>query len=154
MRIHILAVGPMKSGPERDLVDDYIGRATNTGRAIGVRTVIERSVASGGSADAEAARLLSAVPDGARLLMLDEGGKDVPSEALARQLADARDGGCGDICFVIGGADGLGAALKAQADGTLAFGRQTWPHKLVRAMLAEQIYRSLTILAGTPYHKA
>lgn len=154
MRIHIIAVGPMKSGPERTLVDDLVSRARKTGRPLGLRDVAEHQVQSGGGKDAEAERLLSALPRGSRLVALDEHGKAWPSMAFAEQLSALRDAGTTDLCFAIGGADGHGPRLLAAAAETLAFGVQTWPHKLVRVMLAEQLYRSTTILAGMPYHKA
>ena len=89
----------------------------------------------------------------AHVIACDEHGKALPSRALAERLARLRDDGCRKVAFVIGGADGLDPALIAEANETLAFGVQTWPHALARAMLAEQVYRAATILAGSPYHR-
>ncbi|GAB4189838.1 MAG: hypothetical protein OHK0024_30380 [Thalassobaculales bacterium] len=100
----------------------------------------------------ERARLLAAIPPGARVVALDERGEDLSSRELAGRLAAWRDAG-DSVAFIIGGADGLGEALRARADLLLRFGRATWPHLLVRAMLAEQLYRATAILAGHPYHR-
>ncbi|MEM1105357.1 MAG: 23S rRNA (pseudouridine(1915)-N(3))-methyltransferase RlmH, partial [Pseudomonadota bacterium] len=91
---------------------------------------------------------------GASVITLDEGGDLLSSKDLARLLAQRRDGGAGDLCFLIGGAEGHGPAVTGLGASKLAFGPQTWPHKLVRVMLCEQLYRAGTLLLGTPYHKA
>ena len=102
----------------------------------------------------EAELLLAAVPAGAIVVALDERGKALPSEAFAARIGDWRDRGAGDLAFLIGGADGHGDAVRARADFLLAFGPMTWPHMLVRGMLAEQLYRAQQILAGHPYHRS
>ncbi|MEM7766848.1 MAG: 23S rRNA (pseudouridine(1915)-N(3))-methyltransferase RlmH [Pseudomonadota bacterium] len=154
MRISLLAVGSMKTGPERALVDDYISRASKLARPLGIRGVQEIEVRDGGGTAAEAARLIDKCPEAAQIILLDEFGDTPRSTDLARSLERWRDDGCSHLCFLIGGADGHGEAAKAAAGSRLAFGPQTWPHRLVRVMLAEQVYRALSILAGTPYHKA
>ncbi len=103
---------------------------------------------------AEGAQLARAVPAGAVLCVLDERGEELTSPAFASRMADWRDGGRQDAAFVIGGADGVDPALRARADLVLSFGRMVWPHLLVRVMLAEQLYRATTILAGSPYHRS
>jgi 23S rRNA (pseudouridine1915-N3)-methyltransferase len=100
--------------------------------------------------DAEAALLLAAVPPGAVVVALDGRGRDLTSEEIAARLGAWRDAGRRAAAFLIGGPDGLAGEVLAAADLRLAFGRQTWPHRLVRAMLAEQLYRATTILAGHP----
>jgi 23S rRNA (pseudouridine1915-N3)-methyltransferase len=102
--------------------------------------------------DAEAVALL-AKRDGAHLVVCDEHAPTRTSREIAVWLGGLRDGGERKLTFVIGGADGLGDAVLSAADARLAFGSQTWPHALVRVMLAEQIYRAVTILAGGPYHR-
>ena len=154
MRLLMLGVGRLKDGPERVLTDDYLRRAAASARSLGFRGPDEAEVASGGGLEAEGARILARIPGGARIIRLDEGGENLTSEALARRLARWRDEGERDACFLIGGAEGYAPDVRAAAPGTLAFGVQTWPHRLARAMLAEQLYRAMTILAGTPYHKA
>lgn len=103
--------------------------------------------------DDEAKRLLEAVPEGAAVVALDAVGVDMTSEGFARQLGTWRDAGRRVVAFLIGGADGHGATVAERADLLLALGRMTWPHELVRAMLAEQLYRAGAILSGHPYHR-
>lgn len=154
MRLTFLVVGRLKSGPERDLVDEYVKRAGPVARGLGFRAIEEIEVASGGGLDAEADRLLAKIPQGAKCIRLDEHGRAFGSVEFSEKLASWRDQGIGDLVFLIGGAEGYGDAVRRAVPETLAFGPQTWPHRLVRVMLAEQVYRALSIEAGTPYHKA
>jgi 23S rRNA (pseudouridine1915-N3)-methyltransferase len=149
-------VGRLRSGPERDLIDDYITRFDRTGRALGLGpcTVTEVEDRKGGGMSAEAALLEKSLPSSAMLCVLDERGRAETSPAFAKRLARWRDEGCSDLAFVIGGADGLDPALRARADHALSFGQMVWPHMLVRVMLAEQLYRAASILSGSPYHRA
>lgn len=154
MRIDIAAVGRLRKGPEAAMVADYLDRFARTGRGLGLPpiglTEVEDKRGSGMAAEAE---LLSrAIPAGAALVMLDERGEQPTSPDFARRIAAFRDR-ARDLCFVIGGADGLDPALRARADWQISFGRMVWPHMLVRVMLAEQLYRAATILAGSPYHR-
>ena len=155
MRLHLAAVGRLRTGPERVLIDDYLERCNRTGRALSLGPVTEHEVEDkrGGGMVAEAALLARAVPDGAVLVVLDERGKALTSPDLATELAGWRDAGRQDAAFVIGGADGIDPALRARADLAVSFGRMVWPHLLIRVMLAEQLYRATTILAGAPYHR-
>lgn len=154
MRIAVLAVGRMRPGPEKQLCADRIARFDATGRqlALGPARVIEIDERKARGRDAEAAALLTAAPDGL-LVALDERGARLDSRAFADRLARARDDGAREIAFAIGGADGHGAALIEKADWSLSLGRMVWPHMLARAMLAEQLYRAASILAGSPYHR-
>jgi 23S rRNA (pseudouridine1915-N3)-methyltransferase len=156
VRVHIAAVGRLRAGPERDLIDDYAARFDRTGRGLGLGPLTEHQVEPkpGAGMAAEAALLARAVPAGAALAVLDERGRDMTSPDLAALLARWRDSGRQDAAVVIGGADGVDPDLRARADVVLAFGRMVWPHMLVRVMLAEQLYRAATILAGLPYHRA
>ena len=156
MRVHICAVGRLRQGPERDLYDDYLTRFDRTGRALalGPAQLTEVEDKKGGGMTAEAALLQRAIPDGSLICTLDERGKVMSSPDFAQQLGDWRDQGRQDVAFVIGGADGIDPALRAQADASLSFGKMVWPHMLVRVMLAEQLYRAASILAGSPYHRA
>lgn len=155
MRLHLCAVGRLRAGPERDLVDDYLARLDRTGRPLGLGPVSEHEVEDrrGGGIAAEGALLARAIPEGAALCVLDERGKPLSSPEFAQGLAGWRDGGRQDAAFVIGGADGVDPALRARADLVVSLGRMVWPHMLVRVMLAEQLYRAATILAGSPYHR-
>ncbi len=155
MRIHICAVGRLRGGPEAELIQDYLMRFDRTGRAMGLgpAKVVEVEDRKGGGPEAEADLLRRTVPKGAMIAVLDERGKVVSSPAFANHLANWRDAGRGDLALLIGGADGVAPALRAQADFALSFGQMVWPHMLARVMLAEQLYRAATILAGTPYHR-
>lgn len=155
MRVHICAVGRLRAGPEKTLIDDYLIRFDRTGRALGLGSVklIEVEDRKGGGMAGEAVLLRRAVPRGAVLCTLDERGKSLSSPAFSARLAGWRDAGQGDLALVIGGADGIDPELRADADFSLSFGAMVWPHMLVRVMLAEQLYRAATILAGGPYHR-
>ena len=132
---------------------DYAERATASGRSLGLGPVdiIELESKKPGKA-AEGALLLEHLED-AYVIACDEHGKAHPSRAFAARIAKLRDDGARKLVIVIGGADGHSPELLARADETLAFGPQTWPHALARVMLAEQVYRAVTILAGGPYHR-
>ena len=155
MRILIAAVGRIRDCPEAELASDYLKRAALGSRALGFKSVELTEVESKpmGDARAEAAALFKATPDGARTILLDERGAEWSSRQLAEKLARWRDDGVACATFWIGGADGVAQSVKDQAAEKLAFGRQTWPHRLVRAMICEQIYRAVTILSGNPYHR-
>ena len=152
----MIAVGRQKGDPEATLVADYLSRFDAAGRGIGLgpASVIEVEDKKRRGAGAEGDLLLGAAADGAYLVALDERGKTMDSRAFAALIADQRDQGRRDMAFLIGGADGHSEDVLAAADKTLAFGVQTWPHMLVRAMLAEQLYRAEMILARHPYHHA
>lgn len=155
MRLHICAVGRLRAGPERDLLDDYLTRTDRTGRALGLGPVAMHEVEDrkGGGMMAEAPLLERTLPKGAVIVALDERGSVLSSPGFADRLAGWRDDGRGDVAFVIGGADGIAPDLRDRADFKLSFGQMVWPHMLARVMLAEQLYRAATILAGSPYHR-
>lgn len=159
MRLLIAAVGRLKSGPERELCERYLGRARDAGRAlqfapIDVAEIVESSARRPADRMAEEAKgLLAAVPAAGRKVVLDARGKTLASEDFAKRLAGWRDQGAATATFFIGGADGLDDSVRRAADLSIAYGAATFPHQLVRTLLAEQIYRSITILAGHPYHR-
>jgi 23S rRNA (pseudouridine1915-N3)-methyltransferase len=159
VRLIVLAVGRLKAGPERELFDRYAERISAAGKAVGI-TMTVREFAEGRAGSetvriaGESRELAGAIPGGARTVALDSRGKTLTSEAFAQRLARWRDDGVADVAFVIGGPDGFGPPVRDRADVTLAFGAATWPHQLARIMLAEQLYRAVTILAGHPYHRA
>lgn len=154
MQITLLAIGRQRSSPEARLVADYLERFGKTGRGVGLPGVqlIELEDRRGGGMAAEAVLLQRAIPQAAAVVLLDERGEQVTSPGFAERLAGWRDQGR-DVCFVIGGADGLDPGLRQRADWQIGFGRTVWPHMLVRVMLTEQLYRAATILAGLPYHR-
>ena len=155
MRVSICAVGRLRAGPEKSLIDDYLTRFDRTGRALGLgpACVIEVEDKKNAGMGAEAVLLRKALPKGAVICTLDERGRTLSSPDFADKLAGWRDAGRQDLALIIGGADGIDADLRAEADFSISFGAMVWPHMLVRVMLAEQLYRAATILAGSPYHR-
>ena len=155
MKVSIAAVGRLRSGAEHDLISDYTTRFDRTGRALGLGPLDIREVeAKKGGMAAEADLLRKAASDAAVLIALDERGKTVTSPEFAAMLAGWRDEGRPNVCFLIGGADGLDPGLRADCAQSLSLGKMVWPHMLVRVMLTEQLYRAASILAGSPYHRA
>jgi 23S rRNA (pseudouridine1915-N3)-methyltransferase len=151
MRILIAAVGRLRRGPEFDLVETYRRRIR---WPVLIREVEEhRPLPVAERQRREAELLRAAVPETALLVALDEHGTQLGSRQFADRIAAWQTGGRPDLAFVIGGADGLDAAILAGADMRLSLGSMTWPHMLVRGMLMEQLYRAQQILAGHPYHK-
>jgi 23S rRNA (pseudouridine1915-N3)-methyltransferase len=143
LRITIAIIGRDRQSPMRALFDDYAGRVP--------WEITLKEIDSKGRD--RAAALSDAVPQGAKVVALDSRGKELSSEQWARQIGAWQDGGVRDLGFVIGGSDGLDRALIAHADLVLSLGAMTWPHLLVKALLAEQLYRAFTILSGHPYHR-
>lgn len=159
MRVGIIAVGRMKQGPERELVARYLDRAIAGGKTLGLTgfAVHELTESRAGSAAArktdEARSIAVHLPDAGLVVALDERGKTLGSEDFAKRIGRWRDDGKQSLHFIIGGADGLDPGLVQAADLGLSFSPLTWPHQLVRIMLAEQLYRATTILSGHPYHR-
>lgn len=149
----------MKQGPERELVARYLDRAIASGKALGltgfsVTELAESRASSAASRKSEEARTLHEhLPGSVTVVTLDEHGSVMGSEDFARKIGRWRDDGAQSVSFVIGGADGLDPAFLKQSALTLSFSPLTWPHQLVRIMLAEQLYRATTILSGHPYHR-
>jgi 23S rRNA (pseudouridine1915-N3)-methyltransferase len=159
MKIILRAGNVLRNGPEKILIDDYIARAKGLARGTGFLSVEEQGIELKGQNDrsAETAKLLSGIGTSDELILLDERGKSPSSREIAKHFARLRDDGVGACYILIGGADGFEPSMvKEMRPGRItkwSFGAQTWPHKMVRVMAAEQIYRSLSILAGTPYHR-
>ncbi len=159
MRLSVHAVGRMKAGPERELADRYFGRLAKAGSAIGLDFAGVAEIAESRARDVderrrEEAAALAAHRTDAALFLLDERGRNPSSHDLATRIAALRDEGRKHLVLAIGGPDGHDDASRRTADYLLSFGAQTWPHQLVRVMLAEQLYRAVTILSGHPYHRA
>lgn len=153
MKLAILAIGRAGRGPEAELAADYAARATAAGRPLGLGPLDLIDLDPKKPGKLPEAELILAAADGAHLIACDERGRTYSSRAFADHIARLRDQGERRLVFAIGGADGLDASVLTAARSTLAFGPQTWPHALARAMLAEQLYRAVTILAGSPYHR-
>jgi 23S rRNA (pseudouridine1915-N3)-methyltransferase len=160
MRLVVAAIGRLKAGPERELVRRYADRVGQIGRSVGLGAleIVEFDESRGRRPEErkrdEAAALRSAIDPKLALVALDERGATPSSEAFAGMIGRSRDDGAAGLAFMIGGADGLDPALIADAHHRIAFGAMTWPHQLVRLLLAEQLYRAATILAGHPYHRS
>lgn len=153
MKITLLTVGKLGRSPEAALARDYAGRATAAGRALGLGPVEIVEMEAKKPGKAAEAQVLAPHLEGAHVIACDEHGKARPSRDFAAHVGRLRDDGARRLALVIGGADGLDPAILAAAHETLAFGVQTWPHALARVMLAEQVYRAVTILSGSPYHR-
>ena len=159
MRLRLCAIGRMKSGPESELLERYLDRARATGRTLGIGEIAIREFAESRAARTEQRRgeegdlLLASISGNAHVIALDEHGRDDTSAALATLIEAKLADGTPELAFLIGGPDGHGPQIRQRTGLMLAFGRATWPHRLVRVMLAEQLYRAMTILSGHPYHR-
>ncbi len=145
MKIYILAIGKCKNGSPEDLLIKQYQKRLNWELIVKEKDNDERLK--------EAAFLLSHIPPHAKVVVLDERGENISSLAFAKKIGDWQLEGTSDICFLIGGADGHTDEVRKRADLLLSFGKLTMPHMLIRAVLAEQIYRAQTILSGHPYHR-
>ncbi len=160
MEISIIAVGKMKNGPERELFSRYSDRAVKSGRQLGLTgfSVLELAESQKKTASErktqEANAIRNALPKGAIFVVLDENGKSLGSKDFSNYISKWRDEAVSHLYFIIGGADGLEYSLIKQANFSLGFSAMTWPHQLVRIMLAEQLYRTITILRSHPYHRS
>ena len=160
MRILVAAVGRLKQGAETELSERYRKRVAQTGRQLGLRDIEIIEIRESRAADAgkrmleESIALANVIPQDAAVVLLDSLGENLDSIGFATQLAKWRANGRPAVVFLIGGADGLAASLREKTELRSSFGAATWPHQLVRVMLLEQLYRSMTILAGHPYHRA
>ncbi len=160
MQLTIVAVGRLKSGPERELIERYRGLLGGLGRSCSFKPANIIELPEGRASQPalrqqdEAQRLLAASSEAGLRVLLDERGTQMTSQQLSDFLASERDSGTREIAFLIGGADGHADAARAKADKTMSLSRLTLPHGLARILLAEQLYRAVTILAGHPYHRS
>ncbi|MEM9331031.1 MAG: 23S rRNA (pseudouridine(1915)-N(3))-methyltransferase RlmH [Pseudomonadota bacterium] len=159
MRLEVLAVGRLKTGPESELYDRFCERIVKSGKQLHLTGPHLTEIPEGKGSNValrkqeESRQLLAKVEAGSKIILLDERGKDLTSQGFAELIRAQQEDGVRSLAFAIGGADGHGDDLKAQADRSIRFGSMTWPHQLVRIMLVEQIYRAITILSGHPYHR-
>ncbi|MBQ2810541.1 MAG: 23S rRNA (pseudouridine(1915)-N(3))-methyltransferase RlmH [Alphaproteobacteria bacterium] len=145
MKIYIIAIGKCKkNSAERAIIEEYIKRSA--------WDIIIKEKDNSTQED-EAKFLLQSIPNGAKVIVLDERGENIKSQELAKKIENWQLSGCSEICFLIGGADGHLEQTRKRADLVLSFGKLTLPHILMRAVLAEQIYRVQTIINGHPYHR-
>lgn len=153
MKLAVIAIGKPGRGPEAVLAADYAERASLAGRPLGLGPLELVDLEPRKPGKAPEAELILKAAQGAYLIACDERGRTFGSRDFADHIAMLRDRGERRLVFAIGGADGLDESVRSAAASTLAFGPQTWPHALARVMLAEQLYRAVTILAGSPYHR-
>ncbi|TDK30337.1 23S rRNA (pseudouridine(1915)-N(3))-methyltransferase RlmH [Rhizobium deserti] len=159
MRVSLFAVGRLKTGPEKELASRYLDRFAKAGPATGLELSRVVEIAESRAANPqtrkkeEGSALEKSLPDSAILVLLDEQGKSLSSEAFAAMIGGYRDNGKRDLMLAIGGADGLDPDLYDRAHMVLNLGSMTWPHQVVRILIAEQLYRAVTILSGHPYHR-
>jgi 23S rRNA (pseudouridine1915-N3)-methyltransferase len=159
MRLSVIAVGRLKAGPEKELADDYRKRAEALGRKAGISRIAVAEFAESQSGTKalrmaeEAQAVAAAMPQKAFAVVLDGTGRTMTSEGFAALLQKHIDGGTTDLAFAVGGPDGHDPRTLAAAGLVLSLGAMTWPHRLVRVLLFEQIYRAATILVNHPYHR-
>ncbi len=151
MHLLVLSPGRFRAGPERELFERY--RARSPWRIELIELHLKRAVAEAELQAAESRLIARRLPPDRPFVLLDAAGDLASSDDVAQQLGRWRDAGAGGVSFAIGGAEGVDDTLARRADWRLALGRLTWPHLLVRVMLAEQLYRAGCILAGHPYHR-
>ncbi len=138
LKLHIIARGKMGRCPEAELIDRYAKRMTWP-------FAVTELPDNGGKHPP--------IAPNTRIIALDEGGEQLGSQDFAKLLEMWRDQGVREVRFLIGAADGLSKTERQSADWSVSFGKVTWPHMLARAMLAEQLYRATSIIAGHPYHR-
>ena len=159
MRLAIAAVGRLKDGPERDLFGRYTDRIEKAGRPLGIGPLTVSQLNESRASDVasrkrdEAARLIGAAAIAEVRVVLDETGRAMTSQEFAAWLAARRDGGSSGVAFLVGGPDGHGPDVRQSARLIMSLGPMTLPHGLARIVLAEQIYRAITIISGHPYHR-
>jgi len=159
MQLVIAAIGRMKNGPERELVQRYRERCNSSGKTVGISKCEIIEIAESREQTAilrkkDEARILAAkIPSNSTIICFDERGKTPDSRAFATHLQTKLDNGIQHCVMIIGGPDGLCESWKDQADLIVSFGKLTMPHQIVRMLVAEQCYRAISILSGHPYHR-
>jgi 23S rRNA (pseudouridine1915-N3)-methyltransferase len=155
MRLHFVWTGKTKDRRCAALVEDYLGRV---GRFAACDVSELKEAASAADEKRvvllESSKLLAAVERDDFVVLLDEGGREFTSVELADFIAARQQGGTKRLAFVVGGFAGVSEEVKKRAQLKLALSRLTLTHELARVLLAEQVYRAFTLLAGLPYHKA
>ncbi len=159
MKLALATIGKLKSSPEKSLADDYLTRINQLAKQAGLKgiTVFEDAESQRGSVEQrvteEAEMLGKRIPAGARTIILDERGASLSSEEFAQLIRKAADQGTSDLVLLIGGPDGHAPETRKKANHIVGLGSMTWPHRLVRIMILEQVYRAITILLKHPYHR-
>jgi len=152
MKLSVLAVGQIRGQKEAPLFETYATRISKTGRALALDGLGLTEIKDQAGANSKIEAALEAAPN-AFVVALDERGKSLASRAFSEKLAHWRDDGTREVIFVLGAADGLSETIRQRANMLIALGPMTWPHILARVLLAEQIWRAISILANHPYHR-
>ncbi|WP_370931825.1 23S rRNA (pseudouridine(1915)-N(3))-methyltransferase RlmH [Bartonella sp. DGB1] len=159
MKIKFICIGKMKKGAEQELFERYYQRAKRNFQTLGIylMPVIELPESKSSNVEErkkrEGENILSSLNNKAYLILLDELGQMLPTKKFADLLPKLKQTGINNVTFAIGGADGHSEEIKKRADKILSLGLMTFPHQIVRILLAEQIYRNATILLNHPYHR-
>ena len=151
MKITVIAVGKLRARPETILVDHFSKRITWPFEILEVEE--KKKLSAETLKKSEANLLLKRCPSGSEIIALDQRGENISSKQFATKLNNWQNNGSKQVCILIGGANGLDEIVRQRAGLLISFGRLTWPHTLVRAMLTEQIYRAKKIIDGHPYHR-
>lgn len=151
MKITLISVGKTKADATTELLREYEKRLRGSVQLIELSASKNADPATRKTTEAQA--IIAAIPLHSAVLVLDERGKNLTSAALANTLQAWQNQGFSQLCVIIGGADGLTDDVRARADLVLALGSLTWPHRLVRVLILEQLYRAFSILSGHPYHR-
>ena len=149
MNYIISTIGKAKNSDEDKITYKYLKRIKN----IELKQYEIKNISLKRKREEEALKLINATPKNGKLILLDEKGENLSSTDLAKIILNWRDDNITNVNFAIGGAFGNGEKIKKTADRVIAFGQLTWPHQMVKMMIAEQIYRIETIIQGHPYHK-
>lgn len=152
MQFSLVVAGKSRHGPERELCERFLDRVKRVGASVGFGNVVLKEY------DPAAQPLLrwlerSLSKNQTALCVMDERGETQRSKDFAKMLAEWRDDGWREVIFLIGGPDGVDQSLKDRADRLVSFGQMTYPHMIARIMLAEQLFRAVSILRGDPYHR-
>jgi 23S rRNA (pseudouridine1915-N3)-methyltransferase len=159
LKLHLSCIGKLKSGPEKSIAEDYVKRINQLGKSAGLKslslhesTESQKPAAPQRGSD-EANFLWSTVPTAATTIVFDERGQSLSSEQFAQLIRKSADQGQSDLVFLLGGPDGHAPDTRTKANHVIALGSMTWPHRLARVMVLEQIYRAVTIMVNHPYHR-
>lgn len=160
MKIILSVIGKLKANQlESKFIEDYQKRVMALGKSVGIMdfSICEYEAKKGLSGEilkeAEAELLLKNIVPQDKLIALDERGDNLNSQDFSSLMQSFLLNNVSKCHFIIGGAAGLSNSVRERADKVISFGKLTWPHKMVRMMITEQIYRSITILTNHPYHK-
>ena len=149
MKYIISTIGKFKNNDENLITQKYLKRI----KSIELNQYEIKSDNLNKKLEEEGLKLINSTPQNGKLILLDEQGENLSSPELASIISKWKDNNISSTNFAIGGAFGNGTKIKKSADKIVALGRLTWPHQMVKMMIAEQIYRIETILEGHPYHK-